>query len=200
MNIRTRLINNMPSGAEMTKQVNFGTALGLTKTAKEGQEAVVDALKSTFTLRGNWYQQSNKFGIRITPAKKDKLVAEVKTAADWLEPHEEGKDKAGRGGDLAIPTQEVRRNKRDIITRANRPKGLGAKVFKLQTRRGPVLAQRMKRGNRKGLIILYGLERTVKIKKRSTFHEPIKKIVDKNLKGNIKTGIMRAFATMKVKG
>lgn len=199
MNIRTRLINNMPSGAEMTKQVNFGTALGLTNTAKTAQGEVVSTLKSTFTLRGGWFEQSNKFGIKITPARKDKLVAEVKTAADWLEPHEEGRDKTGRGGDLAIPTQEVRRNKRDIISRANRPKGLGPKAFKLMTRRGPVLAQRMKRGSRKGLIILFGLEKTVKIKQRSTFYKPIKHIVDKNLKENIRSGVMKAFATMKIK-
>lgn len=179
----------------IVKQVNFGTATGLTKTAKEGQAAVVGALKGTFTLRGNWFQQSNKYGIKITPARKDKLQSEVKTAADWLEPHEEGRDKHAQGGRVAVPTDQVRRNKRMIIPRGQRPKGLAAKAFILQTKRGPVLAQRLVKGKRKGLIVLYGLENTVRIKKRSTFHDPIQKVVDRRLAANIKEGIMRAFAT-----
>ena len=176
------------------RQSDFGTAVGLTKTAKQAQDAVVSSLRSTFTLRGNWFEQRNKFGIKITPARKDKLQAEVKTAADWLEAHEEGTDKTGQGR-LAIPTDQVRRNKRMIIPRGQRPKGLASKAFILETKKGPVLAQRLMKGKRKGLIILYGLEKTVKIKKRSTFHEPIKKVVKSNLKDNIRTGIAMAFAT-----
>jgi len=169
--------------------------LGLTNTAKEGQAAVVSALKGTFTLRGNWWQQSNRFGIRIKPAKKNDLQAEVRTNADWLEAHETGKDKSAKGGNVAVPTDQVRRNKRLIIPRGQRPKGLGAKAFVLQTKHGPVLAQRISRGPRKGLVVLYGLERTVKIKKQSTFYEPIQKVVKRRLTENVRKGIAHAFAT-----
>lgn len=189
-------ITQRPDFAKTMRQIDFGTAVGLTKTAKQAQDAVVSSLKSTFTLRGNWFEQRNKFGIKITPARKDKLQAEVKTAADWLEAHEEGTDKTGQGR-LAIPTDQVRRNKRMIIPRGQRPKGLASKAFILETKKGPVLAQRLMKGKRKGLIILYGLEKTVKIKKRSTFHEPIQKVVKSNLKDNIRTGIAMAFATAK---
>lgn len=189
-------ITQRPDFAKTMRQIDFGTAVGLTKTAKQAQDAVVSSLRSTFTLRGNWFEQRNKFGIKITPARKDKLQAEVKTAADWLEAHEEGTDKTGQGR-LAIPTDQVRRNKRMIIPRGQRPKGLASKAFILETKKGPVLAQRLMKGKRKGLIILYGLEKTVKIKKRSTFHEPIQKVVKSNLKDNIRTGIAMAFATAK---
>lgn len=196
MKLSARIIQR-PDFAKTMRQIDFGTAVGLTKTAKQGQEAVVSSLRSTFTLRGNWFEQRNKFGIKITPAKKDKLQAEVKTAADWLEPHEEGKDKRGQDGRLVVPTDQVRRNKRMIIPRGQRPKGLAGKAFILETKKGPVLAQRLMKGKRKGLIILYGLEKTVKIKKRSTFHEPIKKVVKSNLNDNIRAGIKMAFATAK---
>lgn len=37
---KARMINNLPSAAKIIKNLDFGTAVGLTKTAKEGQAAV----------------------------------------------------------------------------------------------------------------------------------------------------------------
>jgi hypothetical protein len=197
MNIRTRLINNMPSGAEMTKQVNFGTALGLTNTAKTGQKAVVEALGDKFTLRGQWFQQSNKYGIRIKMARPNDLVAEVKTQADWLKLHETGGDKTPRsGGSIAVPTAEVRRNKRMIIPKGQRPNALRDKrTFILMTKNGRVLFQRKGKGKNSKIVALYNLEPRVHIKKTSTFYEPIEKVVKSDLKNNIREGIMKAFRT-----
>jgi len=197
MNITTRVINNLPSAEKIMKNIDFGTAKGLTKTAKQGQSAVVDALQSNFTLRGTWFNQNMRHGIKITPARKDKLQSSVHTLADWLEPHETGKDKTPRGGNLAVPTDQVRRNKRSIIPKGQRPRGLAARAFVLQTKKGPVLAQRLIKGKRKGLIILYGLEPQVKIKKRPTFRVPIEKVVKSNLKSNIAEGINDAIRTMR---
>lgn len=187
-------IVQMPDFAKIVKNINFGTAVGLTKTAKEGQAAVKAALHSTFTIRNKW-PEIGPFAIKIKPATKTNLQSEIKTAADWLEPHETGKDKTGRGGRIAVPTDQVRRNKRMIIPRGQRPKGLAGKIFEMQTRRGPVLAQRLTRGKRKGLIVLYGLERSVRIKRQSTFYTPIEKVVRQKLKGNVRDGIAHAFAT-----
>lgn len=197
MNITTRVINNLPSAEKIMKNIDFGTAKGLTKTAKQGQSAVVDALQSNFTLRGTWFNQNMRHGIKITPARKDKLQSSVHTLADWLEPHETGKDKTPRGGNLAVPTDQVRRNKRSIIPKGQRPRGLAGKAFVLQTKKGPVLAQRLIKGKRKGLIILYGLEPQVKIKRRPTFRVPIEKVVKSNLKQNIAEGINDAIRTMR---
>lgn len=195
--ISMKLIKSPPSAAEIYKQTMFGTALGLTNTAKDGQKAVVNALKSTFTLRGGWFEQNNRFGIKIKPATKTDVQAEIRTLADWLEPHETGRNKTPRGANLAVPTDQVRRNKRAIIARAQRPKGLADKVFVLQTKRGPVLAQRIKKGKRKGLVVLYGLEKQVRIRKQSTFYEPIDRVVRARLDRNVAEGITRAFATMR---
>ena len=72
---------------------------------------------------------------------------------------------------------------------------MGEKLFILQTKRGPVLAQRITRGKNKGIRILYGLEKQVKIKKNSTFYEPAEKTVKANLRENIRKGIRFAMAT-----
>ncbi len=196
MKMTARIVQR-PDFAKVMRNIDFGTATGLTKTAKQGQAAVVDSLKDTFTLRGRWFEQNMRHGTKITPARKDKLQAEVKTAADWLEPHETGSDKTPRGRNLAVPTEAVRRTKRMIIPRGQRPKGLAGKAFVLETKHGPVLAQRLVRGKRKGLIILYGLEPRVKIRKRSTFYTPVERTVSRHLKENIRNGIANALRTMR---
>lgn len=187
-----------PSWQNIVKQIEFGTAVGLTQTAKDGQKAVVDALAGTFTLRGNWWQQSNKFGIKIKPATKNDLSSEVRTAADWLELHETGGDKTRKGGGrLTIPTDNVRRNKRMIIPRAQRPMALkGKNTFIETTKRGEtVLFKRVGRGKNQKIVALYILEPKVRIRKQSTFYAPIQAVVKRNLDRNIKAGIEKALAT-----
>jgi hypothetical protein len=86
----TKITQSPPSAEKIYSNIRFGTAMGLTKTAKDGQSAVLGALKGTFTLRGSWFQPGNKFGIKIKAATKDDLSAEVRTMADWLKIHEDG--------------------------------------------------------------------------------------------------------------
>jgi hypothetical protein len=197
INLSSKITQAPPSADKIYKNIQFGTAMGLTQTAKDGQSAVRSALKGTFTLRNSWSEPSNKFGIKIKPATKDDLSAEVRTMADWLNIHEEGGIKHAQSGRLAIPTDNVRRNKRLIIPRNQRPKGLARKAFVLMTKKGPVLAQRISRGKRKGLIVLYGLETSARIKKQSTFYDPIKKVVAARLNINIEAGIQKALDTMR---
>lgn len=193
----TKIVQRPPAVAEIMKQINFGTALGLTNTVKEGQKAVLQALGDTFTLRGQWFKQSMKYGIRIDMATRDKRQAAVKTDADWLEVHEKGGTKTPRSGsNLAIPTENVRRNKRLIIPKAQRPNALREKnTFVLQTRNGKVLFQRKGKGKRSKIVALYNLEPRARIKRKSTFYEPIQKVVKNRLTANIRAGIAKAFAT-----
>lgn len=187
-----------PPIEKILKNIDFGTATGLTKTAQDGQKAVRGALKGTFTMRTNWDQPAGRFGIRIKTAKRDDLSAEVRTQADWLIPHETGEDKKARGGRVAVPTENVRRNKRMIIPKAQRPAALrGKRTFVVKTRRGDVIFQRKYKGKRSRIEAIYGLERSVKIKKQSTFNEPITKVVNRRLLANIETGIHKALSTMR---
>lgn len=178
------------------KNIRFATAAALTKTAQDGQKASREALAANFTLRGNWSNPSNKFEIRIKPAKKDNLEAQVTTLADWLKLHEEGATKLPSRKFIAIPTDNVRRNKRDIITKGNRPGALrGKNTFVIDTKSGPVIFQRKGKGKREKLVALYILEPKAKIKKHSSFYEPIGKAVRANFKQNWTEAVKQAFAT-----
>jgi hypothetical protein len=199
--VTAKVVKRPPSPEEIMKQIDFGTALGLTNTAKEGQQAVMKSLGDTFTLRGQWFQQSNKYGIKVKMATKTDLTAEVRTAADWLELHETGGVKTGNGHRLAVPTENVRRNKRLIIQKGQRPGALrGKRTFVLQTKHGAVLFQRKFKGKRSVIVALYNLEPKVTIKKQSTFYAPIDEVVKRRLGPNIDAGIAKALATMGSKG
>jgi hypothetical protein len=192
-----QLVGRPPDAAKIEKNLRFGVAKGLTKTAQDGQEAVVDALKGTFTLRGNWWQKSNKFGIKIRPATRDKLQSEVYTLADWLEKHETGGVKMPKGTHVSIPQWKIRpRGSTKKIMTQQRVKALLAsgKAFVFESEKGPVVAREGRVGR---LEILYGLERSVKIRKQSTFYEPINKVVRQRLNRNIKDGIAFALRTMR---
>jgi hypothetical protein len=214
--IRVKQIEKPPSAAKIGRNLDFGVALGLTDTAKEGQKASVGALKGTFTLRGGWWQQQNKFGIKVKAAKKTDLAAEVGTRADWLEPHETGKTKTARGGgNVAIPLEGIRRKgSTQKIAKRLKPRNL-KRTFVIKTKSGPVLFQRVtnyakhqgptmkgkvtRRRTRMGTDIrpVYAFERSVRIRKQSTFYEPIRKVVNRRLDTNIARGVRRAFATMR---
>jgi hypothetical protein len=178
----------------LDKQIIFAAAQSLTEVAKESQTAVIADIQQTFTTRGNWYLPSNKYGIRVKAAKKNDLTAEVKTAADWLVLHERGGVKTPQGRNLAVPTENVRRTARQIITRGQRPKNL-KRSFVIQTASGPVLFQR--RGKRK-IVALYDLEPKVKIKKESTVIEPTKLTVQRSFDRIFEKNLARAVQTAKV--
>jgi hypothetical protein len=183
--------------AAIAKQTIFATAVALTATAKDAQNAVIDELPKTFTIRGGWSQPSNKFGIKVKTAKKSDLTAVVGTMADWLELHESGGTKTPRGANIAIPTTNVRRNKKEIIVRSNRPRNL-PKAFILTTKAGnKVIFTRKGRGKKKTLVALYNLEPRANIRKQSTFYEPIQKAVDKNLHKNFEQALIKALKTAK---
>src|SRR5688500_4786210 len=96
--LSTRIIQRPPDATKVMKNINFGLARGLTQTAKDGQAAVLGALRGTFTLRGTWFQQNMRHGIKVKPARPHDLSAEVHTLASWLERHETGKAKTAQGG------------------------------------------------------------------------------------------------------
>lgn len=197
MKMVAQVINKMPSVGGVVRQFQFGTAVGLTRLAKHAQKDIKQELRSQFTIRNKW-PDVGPLAIRITPATKNDLTSEVKTAAGFLRPHEEGTAKTPLSGkSIAVPTENVRRNKRLIIPRGQRPKGLGGKAFVLETKHGPVLAQRITRGPRKGLVVLYGLEPSVRIKKRSTFNEPARKAAKQHGPRFINEGIHYALKTAK---
>lgn len=195
------IVTQKPDLEKKAKQMKFGIAVGLTRAAKEAQKASQDAIQSTFTVRGRWFEQQNKFGIKITPAKPTNLEAEVKTKADWLELHETGGTKSGKGHRLGVPLAAIRpKGSTKKIGKGIRPHALLAsgKAFIVKLDNGNEAIARLRgKGANARLEYLYFLEPSVSIKKASTFYEPIQKSVDENLEKHISEGIAHAWATAK---
>jgi len=197
LDIFAKLKSNF-SAQQMAKQTIFATAVALTNTAKDAQADVLSTLDKTFTLRGKWFAPSNKFGIKIKTARKDDLQSAVFTDADWLITHETGEDKLPRGNSLAIPTDNVRRNKRDMIIKSNRPRNVKNSFVLVSKKTGhKILFTRKGRGKNKKLVALYNLTTKVHIRKQSTVIEPIQKTVEKMLFKNYEIALRRALATAK---
>lgn len=175
------------------KQTTFATALTLTSLAKKSQSKALDAIEEKFTVRGNWAQPSNRFGVHTEIATKSNLESAVKTSASWLIPHETGQDKTADGGNIAVPTVATRPNITDKITTAKRPRNLVG-AFKLTTRTGATSI--FKRINRV-LVPLYRLVRSAHIEKNSTIIEPTIKTVEQELGNEFGSAMRKAFDTQK---
>jgi len=188
-----KYINNVPN------QLNHGIAIGLNKTAEHIRESELKAVNSIFTIRGNWWKPKTVFGFNVKYAKKNDQSAEIFTRADWLNLHVTGGIKTPKGNNLALPTNVVKRNKKDIITRSNRPKNIkGSFKINVTTKTGKhltAIAKKVGRGKNKKLVIMYWLERNAKIKKEYDFYEIGKKVFDRNVKIYINEGIEQSFRT-----
>ena len=191
-----KIIQRPPSAESIVKQINFGTAVGLTKTAKQGQKAVQDALHSKFTIRNKW-PEVGPLSIKITSATKAKLEAEIKTAARFLPLQESGGPKIPYKNFLAIPTKNARSTPTAKIPKAKLPKNL-QNAFILTTKSGTkLLCIRKFKGKNKGVIPMYLLVPKAQIKSAHIFYDPIHRVVAQNLSKNISEGIDNALKTAK---
>jgi len=162
------------------KNVTFGYARGLTRTAQKAQEDVVEGLRDKFTLRGRWWEKGNKYGIKIKPATTRNLESAVYTRANWLEIHEEGGTKEpSKSRYLSIPTENVRKNKKDIIRKARRPRNL-KNSFVIRDGGQRLFMQRVGKGRRSSTRVMYVLDDRAKIEKKGTFLKASEKSVEKN--------------------
>lgn len=191
-------VTNKADLRKIAKNIRFGTAVGLTRTAQDGQDASISSIEKTFTTRTNWYKKGNKFGVKIQAAKRDNLTAAVKTSAPWLPMHETGGTKRPKNKFLAIPTTNVRRTKRQLIAPSQKPLALKSKrTFIINTSKGKILFQRKGKGRRGLLTALYAFEPKARIRKQSTFYEPVDRVVKRKIHGNIAREIQKALLTAK---
>lgn len=195
-----RITKFPPTAAEIMKQINFGTALGLTNTAIQAQTAVVGAMQGRFTIRNNWLTNS-PIGIKINRATKVNLKAEVFTRAPFLPLQESGGIKIPYGNHLAMPADDGPLKKLKKIPEALRPKALMAsgRGFIITGKKSGVklmMTRNLKsRGKYGGVRIMYVLIPHAKLKPANVFYKVIGKVVDRRLALNISQGIEKAFAT-----
>ena len=197
--ISAKLVQRPPSAEKIIKNINFGTAVGLTKTAKDAQAAVVSTIKggTGWSIRTPWLT-SSPIGIKITPATRDNLRAEVKTAAKFLPMHEAGATKFPLGNHIAVPTKFARPNKGSRIRAEHRPKALIAsgKAAIVENDNGTKLLY-ANLGGAKGWVPMYVLTPKAKQKKADIWERPIEKVIKSKLSANIAREVDKAFRTMR---
>ncbi len=166
------------------KQIPFAVAKTLTNVAQKSQDEVRKSIKEKFFIR----KKSGGFesSIRIKPATKTKLTAEVYTMAAFAALQQTGGLKQAKDGRLAIPSYQAI-NQVKKRTDSNSPSSyLAGDAFKIKTKSGAeAIAQR----KGKELKILYFLHKSADINKRLDMIEITTKTVkdrfDAQLKGNV---------------
>ena len=142
-------------------QLPFVIAKSLTNTAQEAQKEVRKHIRDEFHIR----KKSGGFesSIRIKPANKTNLTAEVFSMAAFASLQQVGGTKKAHSGRLAIPVYNNIRDVKKRTTRNNPSAYLAGDAFKIRTKSGQeVIAQR----KRNGLKILYFLKRDADVEKR----------------------------------
>lgn len=196
-----KLVQRPPSAERIIKYMKNGIAIGVTKTAKEAQAAVVANLRGTFTIRNAWLTNS-PIGIKVTIARGDQYrpTATIYTTAKFLPMHEAGATKFPLGNHIAVPTKFARPNKGSRIRAEHRPKALIAsgKAAIVENDNGTKLLY-ADLGGAKGWVPMYVLTPKAKQKKADIWEKPIRKVVDRNLAKNIDAGVATTMARLKAR-
>ncbi len=140
-------------------------ARALNDTAAEAQKAMIRETQQNLTVRGNWFKTGTRFGYNRQAATKNNLEARVFTRAPWMAQQETHVFKTAHKSFLTLPSTAIRAGRTDPKKIPSRlwPSRMGPQLFKIETKWGPVLAQRLKRA---GLRIMYFLERVVHYPRR----------------------------------
>lgn len=199
INLSAKVVQLPPTAEKIYKNIKFGTAVGMTRTAKQGQAAVQSALRRFFTIRNRWLEQQTPIGIKIKPATKDDMQSIVRTAARFLPLQASGGIKFPYKNYLAIPADAGPLKGKRVIPKAMRPRAL-KNAFILVTKNGTRLlcVRGLKtRGKYKGVTPMYVLVPKGKIKQVDFWEKPLRDVVNRHLTDNISKEIDNALRTMK---
>jgi hypothetical protein len=167
-----------------TKHIPFAVAKTLTQIAQQSQQEVRKSIKEKFFIR----KKSGGFesSIRIKPATKTKLTAEVYTFASFAALQQTGGVKKAKDGRLAIPSyQAISQVKKR--SDSNSPSSyLAGDAFKIKTKSGAeAIAQR----KGKEFKILFFLRKSAQVDKKLDMIEittnKVKDRFEAQLKGNV---------------
>ena len=170
------------------KQIPFAVAKTLTNIAQKSQDEVRKNIREKFFIR----KKSGGFesSIRIKPATKTNLTAEVYTMAAFAALQQTGGIKKAKDGRLAIPSyQSINQVKKR--SDSNSPSTyLAGDAFKMKTKSGQeVIAQR----KGKELKILYFLHKSADIDKRFDMIEITTKTVKDRFDAQLSANLSEAL-------
>lgn len=166
-----RLLDNL------VKRFPFATALALTRTAQAGQNAVREHMEAAFILRNRFTQNQ----VRIAAAKKTDLEAAVYLThgADYMALHETGGLKTpAHSSSVAVPTEQVRRTKRGLVAKSNKPRPLRdqRRVFVIEFKSGKRAIARRKGKARLPISVVWFLADEAKIAPRLKMQQIVQRI------------------------
>ena len=144
------------------KQLPYAMARVATITAQACQGAIREHLGDTLTIRNSWVAK----GIRITPATKQTLTAEVGSRDRFMALQAEGGERQGKGsGAVAVPV--AARADKSKITRPSRWPGkiLDGRGYKAKLASGAIgVFKRTGKGKNSKTVLFYVLARKVEVK------------------------------------
>jgi hypothetical protein len=191
-------------------QLPFALSLAINNTGLDFQKAERARFAQVFTERRKDFLE--KQGVkRIGPAatkRNPSVTFGVDPKASFLTKFEGGTEKVPtRGSSLALPV-DIKRNKRDIITRANRPRALidrlagktgAGSVFVLKQAKGKLRPGVYQRTGRKGQAIklLYSFQPKAKTPRVLDFALTFKATVDARFQINFTKAMADALKTAK---
>ena len=166
------------------KHIPFAVAKTLTNVAQKSQDEVRKNIREKFFIR----KKSGGFesSIRIKPATKTKLTAEVYTMAAFAALQQTGGIKKAKDGRLAIPSYQAISQVKKRSDSNSPSTYLAGDAFKMKTKTGQEVIARRSGGELK---ILYFLNKSAKIDKKLNMIEittkTIKTRFDAQLKANM---------------
>lgn len=176
------------------KQLPFAVSKALNSTAEKIRQSTLQGAKDTLTLRGSWFNPRSKYGFNVKPSTKNNLQADIYTNADWMKMQEDGGIKTAKGL-IAIPTKFVKRNKKDMLNKANRPKNIKGSV-KVKFKNGKeAIVKPYFDGHERRLVVLYWLEKRAKIKGVYKFHDIATNTFKANIENDMKEAVNYALST-----
>jgi hypothetical protein len=208
MSIEVEVTGDIDRLLKLDKDITFAIASALTKVAKEAQAQVFVALQSEFHIRGKWYEQSNKFGIKVKPATKSDLEAAVYTAADWLVEAEGANDgiKRPHGSHLAVPdVQNTRKGIGNKVGKREKARYLlentqKTRAFKVKSKSGyTLILQRKGKGKNSYTVTKYIFRDEVKVPHQSAVVEPTIKTVLERFPAIFNIQLKTAIETSRLK-
>ena len=141
-------INPLISLSDKLKRVNsnsdFAAAVALTRTAQIVQKDVKAELRNKFTLRNKWTEG----GIRITPARKDKLESTVYSKDWYLPEQDEGGKRQPKEDGFFLPGEDFYRVTGQDKTKVVKKKLRGNKIVSQKLNGKRVFRGKFKSGAR----------------------------------------------------
>ncbi len=118
--------DNIAGIVTLEKQIDFALRKSLNDAVILSQKQVVQNLRRTYTIRGSWIDQTNRYGVKVKLTRqRGQYKVALYSLADWLEDHETGATRRSQSGNrLSLPYvgSGARPTRPSVIVKRLKPK------------------------------------------------------------------------------